>query len=61
MYKNLFFSLAIVSVVVALAVTGMGGWIDMTGRPIFVTKQHAWNDGIFMVLLAIFFVLLSKA
>ena len=60
MYKTLFFTLAIVSLIVSFVVTGMGGWIDITGQPILVTKQHAWNDGLFMILLAIFFILVAK-
>ena len=61
MYKTQFTFLAITSLLVALLVTGLGGWIDMIGKPFLVTKQHAWNDGIFMILLAIFFLLLAKA
>ncbi len=60
MYKNLFFTIAILCIVVALIATGMGGWSDMLGRPFVISKEHAWNDGIFMVLLAIFFLLLSR-
>ncbi len=37
--------------------TGLGGWMDMTGRPIVISREHAWNDGMFAVLVAIFLVL----
>ena len=60
MNKSLFVSLAIVSVVLAVVGTGLGGWADMLGKPFLITKQHAWNDGIFMILLAIFFLMLAK-
>jgi hypothetical protein len=60
MYKNLFFTLAILSFIFALIATGLGGYLDMIGKPVILTKQHAWNDGIFMILLAIFFLLLSR-
>jgi hypothetical protein len=60
MYKNLFFSLAILSMILALVGTALGGYLDMFGKPVVITKQHAWNDGIFMILLAIFFLILSR-
>jgi hypothetical protein len=37
--------------------TGLGGWSDMTGRPFLISRDHAWNDGIFAVLVATFLVL----
>lgn len=60
MYKQLFTWLAILSLLVALISTGIGGWSDMVGRPFIVSKQHAWNDGIVMMLMAIFFLMLAK-
>ena len=44
-------------VVMSSLSTGLGGWADMTGRPFLITREHAWNDGIFAVLVAIFIVL----
>ncbi len=60
MNKSFFVNVAILCIVVALIATGMGGWSDMLGRSFYISKQHAWNDGIFMVLLAIFFLLLAR-
>ena len=60
MNKQVFITLAIISFLMALALTALGGWSDILGRPFVVTKQHAWNDGIFMMLIAIFFLLLTK-
>ena len=37
--------------------TGLGGWSDIMGKPFVITREHAWNDGIFAVLVAIFIVL----
>jgi hypothetical protein len=31
----------------------LGGFSDMLGRPLFITKQHAWMDASFLVLVAI--------
>ena len=41
----------------SLLSTGLGGWSDMIGRPFVISREHAWNDGIFAVLVAIFIVL----
>lgn len=40
-------------VALALILTGLGGFIDMTGTPLHVSKEHAWNDGLFLLGLAI--------
>lgn len=61
MNKQFFTTLAILSFFIALALTALGGWSDMLGRPFVVSKQHAWNDGMFMMLIAIFFLVLAKA
>lgn len=52
---------AIAAFVLALVLTGVGGWSNMIGRPIVLTERHAWNDGLFLMLAAIFLLLLSKA
>ena len=51
-FALLIFSVAVIS-------TGLGGWANMTGKPIVITEQHAWNDGLFMILVAIFLLLFS--
>jgi hypothetical protein len=50
---------AIVAFVVALVLTGIGGWSNMLGKALVITEQHAWNDGLFMMMVAIFLLLLS--
>lgn len=40
-------------VVAAFFATGLGGLQDMLGVQLIVTKQHGWNDGIFLMLTAI--------
>lgn len=52
---------AIVAFVVALVLTAIGGWSNLMGKPLIFTEQHAWNDGLFMILVAIFFLLFSLA
>jgi len=60
MYKKELTVLAILAFFLALGLTGLGGWSDMLGTNFVVTKQHAWNDGIFMILVAIFFLALAR-
>lgn len=52
-------SLLWILVLIALLATGIGGALDMIekGR---LTKEHVWNDGLFIMLLAIFFALVIQ-
>lgn len=52
---------ALIAFLAALILTGIGGWSNMLGRALVITEQHAWNDGLFMILVAIFLLLLSFA
>lgn len=45
--------LLIFLVVAAFLATGLGGLQDMLGIKLIVTKEHGWNDGIFLILTAI--------
>jgi hypothetical protein len=60
MYRRELTFLAIGVFLVALLLTGIGGFSDMLGTPFVVSKQHAWNDGLFLMLAAIFLLLLSR-
>jgi cytochrome b561 len=52
--------IAILIAILAVIFTGMGGLLDSwKGSRFEITKQHAWNDGIFLMLLAIFIVIVS--
>ena len=59
MYKTQLRYAAILAFVIALILTGVGGWSNMLGRALVITEQHAWNDGLFMMMVAIFLLLLS--
>jgi hypothetical protein len=48
--------LAILLAVVAVFLTGLGGAMDFSKAGL--TKTHAWNDGHFLMLFAIFMILL---
>lgn len=52
--------LLIFLVVMAFLATGLGGLQDMLGIQLIVTKQHGWNDGIFLMLTAILVALVMK-
>lgn len=52
--------LLIFLVVAAFLATGLGGLQDMLGIQLVVTKQHGWNDGIFLMLTAILVALAMK-
>jgi hypothetical protein len=51
--------LALIAFVLAIISTAIGGWADITKKPGIISKKHAWNDGIFLVLAAIFLLMLS--
>lgn len=59
MYKRNLRYAAILAFVLALLFTGIGGWSNMLGKALVITEQHAWNDGLFMMMVAIFLLLLS--
>lgn len=60
MNKQTYLTLAVIAFFVSLILTALGGWADLLGTPFTISKQHAWNDGIFMMLIAIFLLLLAK-
>ena len=60
MYKKELTLIAITTFVLALLFTGLGGFSDMLGNNFIISKQHAWNDGIFLILVAIFLLLVTK-
>ena len=57
--RQLLLFIAIFLVSMSFLSTGLGGWADMTGRPFLITREHAWNDGIYAVLVAIFLVMIA--
>jgi len=52
--------LLIALVVAAFAVTGLGGLQDMLGIRLLVSREHGWNDGIFLMLTAILVAITIK-
>ena len=52
-------SLLWILVLLALVATGLGGALDMIEHGSIAT-EHAWNDGLCMILLAIFLALVIQ-
>jgi hypothetical protein len=49
---------AIVLILIAILMTGLGGILDMVQHEYWITREHSWNDGLFLVVLAIALLLL---
>lgn len=52
--------LLFVLVVAAFTATGLGGLQDMLGLQFTISREHGWNDGIFLILVAILVAILLK-
>ena len=52
--------LLIFLVVMAFLATGLGGIQDMLGIKLVITKEHGWNDGVFLILVAILVAIVLK-
>jgi hypothetical protein len=44
---------AVILLVIAFFLTGLAGIMDMSYNKYQITRQHAWNDGIFLGIIAI--------
>jgi hypothetical protein len=49
---------AIVLLFIAVLMTGLGGLLDIVQHDFRITREHSWNDGLFLVVLAIALLLL---
>jgi len=49
---------AIVLLLIAVLMTGLGGLLDIVQHDFRITREHSWNDGLFLVILAIALLLL---
>jgi len=47
-------------VAIAFFATGLGGLQDMLGIRLIVSREHGWNDGIFLMLTAILVAVVLK-
>lgn len=48
---------SLVLLTVAVILTGFGGGLDVIHHEYRLTKQHMWNDGLFLGIVAIFVLL----
>ncbi len=44
---------AMILLIIAFFLTGLAGLMDMSYNQYQITRQHAWNDGIFLGIIAI--------
>lgn len=49
---------AFLVMLIAVIMTGFGGLQDMLKSNFQISRHHAWNDGIFLAILAVFLLLL---
>jgi hypothetical protein len=49
---------AVMLLIIAFLLTGFGGLQDILSSEYRITKEHAWNDASFLVLVAIAVLLL---
>jgi hypothetical protein len=52
--------LLVLLVSMAFLTTGLGGLQDMLGIRLAVSREHGWNDGIFLMLVAILVAVVMK-
>jgi hypothetical protein len=48
---------AVILLTIAFLMTGFAGMMDMSYNQFQITRQHAWNDGLFLGLVAIVLLL----
>jgi hypothetical protein len=53
-------ALLVFLVVMAFVATGLGGLQDFFGIKLVMSREHGWNDGIFLILVAILVALVMK-
>jgi hypothetical protein len=60
--KQALLYVALAFFLVSLVFTGFGGIVDMlrNGNGLVISREHAWNDGHYMILVAIFVLLISR-
>ena len=53
--KSDFRLLAIFALILSGVLTGVGGYMDMTGqkRICGLSKKHAWHDGLYLAIVAV--------
>jgi hypothetical protein len=51
---------AVILLGIAFLMTGFAGLMDMSYNQFQITRQHAWNDGIFLGLVAIAVLLFDR-
>jgi hypothetical protein len=45
-------SITLILIIIAILLQALGGMFDLLGNPLYMTKEHAWMDASFIILLA---------
>lgn len=61
--KSSMITIILILTIIAFILTGVGGWLDLTNTelPLHFTREHAWNDAIFLLLVAILLAILYSS
>jgi hypothetical protein len=52
-------TIAVICLVLAFFLTALGGMMDITYNEFQLTRQHMWNDGLFLGIVAIAILLID--
>ena len=52
---------AIILIIVSAIMTGLGGMMDWLSSDFRITRQHAWNDGLYLAVMACTLLLLERS
>jgi hypothetical protein len=53
--------IAIGLIIVSAIMTGLGGMMDLLSSDFQITRQHAWNDGMYLAVIACALLLLERS
>lgn len=55
-------TLAIIALILSVTMTGLGGLMDIADekRIGYISKKHAWNDGLYLAVVAAALFMMSK-
>ena len=53
--------IAIILITVSAIMTGLGGTLDWLSSDFRITREHAWNDGLYLAVVACALLLLERS
>ena len=52
--------ISLILIIIGVIMTAVGGWMDMKESGWRISRQHMWNDGVYITVLGIFVLLYSR-